>query len=317
MPISGILNSENGYNLVDTDALRLFILAAEKLNISAAGRDLGLAPAVSSARLAKLEQSVGADLLHRSTRKVSLSIEGEEFLPFAREILAQEDAALAALGKGEAEAKGTLRFTAPSTFAQLYIAPILPRFLDGHPGITLDLRLSDTAFDLIEGSYDLALRNMELRDSSLIGRKLADDTRILCASPEYLARSGTPAQPIDLTQHQLIAFKDMAPRTLEGPNQSTANFDPRGSNSRLILDDGLSQKIATLNGAGISVNSLWSVDKELQSGQLVRVLPEWRVQTKTALWLVYPRSNVTSVKVRVFTDFLLESLKGGKAWESS
>lgn len=187
---------------MDTDALRLFVLAAEKLNISAAGRELGLAPAVSSARLAKLEHSLGADLLHRSTRKVALSLEGAEFLPYAREILAQEDAAFAALGKGEAQATGTLRFTAPSTFAQLYIAPILPDFLDLHPGITLDLRLSDSPFDLIEGSFDLALRNMVLEDSSLKGRKLADDTRILCASADYLARHGTPGHPDDLAAHR-------------------------------------------------------------------------------------------------------------------
>ncbi len=300
---------------MDTQALRLFVLAADKLNISAAGRDLGLAPAVSSARLAKLEQSVGADLLHRSTRKVALSIEGEEFLPFAKEIVAQEDAALAALGKGEANAKGTLRFTAPSTFAQLYIAPILPRFLERHPDITLDLRLSDLEFDLIEGSFDLALRNMVLEDSSLKGRKLADDTRVLCASPDYLNSFPAPSHPDDLTTHQLIAFKDLTPRSLKGPDAGQGSFDPRESRSRLILDDGLSQKIATINGAGISLNSVWSVHEELMNGKLVRVLPEWSAQAKSALWLVYPTSNVISLKVRVFMDFLLESIARGRAWE--
>ncbi len=302
---------------MDTEALRLFVLAADKLNISAAGRDLGLAPAVSSARLAKLEQTVGADLLHRSTRKVALSLEGEEFLPFAREILAQEDAALAALGKGKAEAKGTLRFTAPSTFAQLYIAPLLPQFLQAHPGITLDLRLSDTEFDLIEGSYDLALRNMALQDSSLKGRKLADDTRVLCASPAYLDTAGTPADPSDLTKHQLIAFKDLNPRPLAGPDGAQAHFAPRDCANRVILDDGLSQKIATLNGAGISMNSLWSVHNELRSGDLVRVLPEWTSDTQSALWLVYPQSNVISVKVRVFIDFLLQRFGRGAVWDAS
>lgn len=301
---------------MDTEALRLFVLAAEKLNISAAGRDLGLAPAVSSARLAKLEQSIGADLLHRSTRKVSLSLEGEEFLPFAREILAQENAALVALGKGEADAKGTLRFTAPSTFAQLYIAPILPQFLHAHPGITLDLRLSDTEFDLIEGSFDLALRNMALQDSSLKGRKLADDTRVLCASPAYLTEAGTPAHPRDLSKHRLIAFKDLNPRLLAGRDGAHAQFEPLESNSRLILDDGLSQKITTLNGAGISLNSLWSVHNELRSGELVRVLPDWRADTQSALWLVYPQSNVISVKVRVFIDFLLRSVKRAVDWDA-
>jgi hypothetical protein len=110
---------------MDTDSLRLFVMAAERLNISAAGRALGLAPAVASARLSKLEQELGADLLHRTTRKVSLSLEGAEFLPYAREILAQSDAAKAALGQGVLSASGTLRFAAPSSFAQLHIMPLL------------------------------------------------------------------------------------------------------------------------------------------------------------------------------------------------
>ena len=196
---------------MDTDSLRLFVLAADKLNISAAGRELGMAPAVASARLAKLEHTLGADLLHRSTRKVSLSLEGAEFLPYAREILDQEDAARAALGHGNATATGTLRFTAPSTFAQLYIAPLLPEFLKHHPGINLDLRFSDAQFDLIEGSYDLALRSSSLADSSLKVRKLADDERILCASPAYLVEHAALRQPGDLKHHHVVAFRDQAP----------------------------------------------------------------------------------------------------------
>lgn len=200
---------------MDTDSLRLFVLAADKLNISAAGRDLGMAPAVASARLAKLETSLGADLLHRSTRKVSLSLEGADFLPYAKEILAQERAARAALGQEGAEVTGRLRFTAPSTFAQLYIVQLLPMFLDQHPGISLDLHLSDTRLDLIEGSFDLALRNAALEDTSLKGRRLADDTRILCASPRYLDEHGVPHSPGDLLKHHLVAFKDLSPKRLD------------------------------------------------------------------------------------------------------
>ncbi|MEO1321120.1 MAG: LysR family transcriptional regulator, partial [Pseudomonadota bacterium] len=118
---------------MDTEALRLFVKAAELLNISAAGRTLGLAPAVAGARLAKLEREVGADLLHRSTRRVSLSLEGAEFLPYAREMIAQEDAAMAALGHHGETIKGTIRFAASSTFAQRYVAPVLPEFLSRYP----------------------------------------------------------------------------------------------------------------------------------------------------------------------------------------
>lgn len=300
---------------MDTDSLRLFVLAAEKLNISAAGRALGLAPAVSSARLAKLEQTLGADLLHRSTRKVSLSLEGAEFLPYAREMLAQEEAGRAALGQGQATPTGKLRFTAPSTFAQLYIAPILPLFLKAYPGITLDLRLSDSRFDLIEGSFDLAIRNSALEDTSLKGRKLASDRRILCASPAYIAEHGTPARPEDLTDHNLISFADQETRPLAGTNGQTGAFSPRDAQGQLIIDDGLSQKIATIAGAGISINSIWSVHQELRNGQLVRVLPAYQVAEETVLWLVYPKANVLSAKVRVFIDFLLDQIGKKPAWE--
>lgn len=299
---------------MDTESVRLFVLAAEKLNISAAGRELGMAPAVASARLAKLERALGADLLRRSTRKVALSLEGAEFLPYAREILAQESAAHAALGRGNVTATGTLRFTAPSTFAQLYIAPILPEFLALHPGINLDLRLTDMEFDLIQGSFDLALRNSALADSSLKGRKLADDTRILCASPGYLARHGTPERPEALATHQLIAFKEQSPIRLVGRGGESGHFNPRMAGCRLVVDDGLSQKIATIAGAGISMNSLWSVHRELAEGSLVRVLPDYEVDDQTALWLVYPKSNVLTAKVRRFIDYLLERVGDAPAW---
>ena len=295
---------------MDTQSVRLFVLSTEKLNISAAGRELGMAPAVASARLAKLEKTLGADLLRRSTRKVSLSLEGADFLPFAKEMLAQEDAALVALGRVAPIVSGTLRFAAPSTFAQNYIAPVLPKFLSQYHDITLDLRLSDTQFDLIEGSFDLALRNLEISDSSLKGRKLADDTRVLCASPAYLAAHGPIEIPADLAAHRMVSFKDFSTKALVTETGQKAIFDPKAATARLLCDDGQSQKIATMAGAGISINSMWSVHRELAEGGLVRVLPDYRLDQQTALWLVYPKSNVLTAKVRVFIDFLLDEVGG-------
>lgn len=299
---------------MDTDALRLFVRAADLLNISAAGRDLGLAPAVASARLAKLEAALGTELLHRTTRKVSLSLEGANFLPFAREILAQEEAARAALGSGGLQAAGTLRFAAPSSFAQLYIVPLLPEFLDQYPGVRLDLRLSDSPFDAIEGSFDLALRNSPLQDSSLKGRKLAEDRRILCAAPSYIATHGAPATPEDLVDHRLIAFRDQGPRPLLHKDGGQSSYHPALSKGRVIIDDGLSQKLLTVQGAGISLNSLWSVHAELGSGALVRVLPDYELDDQAKLWLVYPSSHVLSPKVRVFMDFLIGKIGRNPVW---
>ena len=299
---------------MDIQSLRLFVLSCETLNISGAGRALGMAPAVASNRIAKLEHTLGVELLHRSTRKVSVSLEGQDFLPYAREMIAQEEAALAALGKGKAEISGTLRFAAPSTFAQLYIAPLLPTLMDRYPDLTLDLHLSDAQFDLIEGSYDLALRNSVLEDSSLMARKLADDTRIFCASPKCLERDGTPHVLGDLNAHRFIAFRNLDPKDMIDPSGRQTVFDPRHTAQRLILNDGVSQKLATMEGAGFSINSLWAVHRELTQGELVHVLPGFTFASNPALWLIYPKSNVVSAKVRVFIDFLIEHIGKSPAW---
>lgn len=251
---------------MDTEGLRLFVMAADLLNISAAGRQLGLAPAVASARLSKLENQLGADLLHRSTRKVSLSLEGAEFLPFAREILEQEDAARAALGHGSSEVTGTLRFAASSTFAQLFIAPVLPEFLQRYPGVNLELKLSDTQMNLIEGGFDLALRNCAIEDSDLRARKLADDKRILVASPDYLARHGTPGSPGDLIDHQMLVFiGGPAGKLVAYGDQPDGTFPPAGALNRMVCDDGASIRIATGAGVGISMNSYWSVYRDIHT----------------------------------------------------
>ncbi|KXF79798.1 LysR family transcriptional regulator [Enterovibrio coralii] len=303
---------------MDTEGIRLFVMAADMLNISAAGRQLGLAPAVASARLSKLENQVGADLLHRSTRKVSLSLEGAEFLPFAREILAQEDAALAALGHGKGEVKGTLRFAASSTFAQQFIAPILPKFLEQYPDVNLELKLSDTQMNLIEGGFDLALRNYAIEDSSLRARKLADDKRILCASPDYIAKHGMPETPDSLISHQLLTFADSATKKLISASGEPAysQFPPQGAFKRVTCDDGASMRIATKAGVGISMNSCWSVFQDIEDGSLVRVLPDYEIADDSAIWLVYPKSNVLTAKVRAFIDFLLKEIGEPPVWAS-
>jgi DNA-binding transcriptional LysR family regulator len=293
---------------MDTAALRLFVTAAERLNITAAGRDLGLSPAMASNRLAKLERELGAELLHRTTRKISISQEGLAFLPYAREVLAQMDAGRAVLGGGAVAPKGTLRFAAPSSFAQLHIIPLLPEFQALYPDITLDLRLSDTRMDIIEGSFDLALRSAPLEDSSLQGRKLAEDTRILCASPDYIAEFGFPETPDDLLQHRYLSWFNLAPRGIINSNGDTAKLDHSTLQCRTIFDDGTSQRLATLAGMGVSINSLWSVGQDIDAGRLIRVLPDLRLHDRSVLWLIYPKSNVLTPKVRCFMDFLIDRL---------
>ncbi len=170
------------------------------------------------------------------------------------------------------------------------------------------------AQDLIEGSFDLALRSAALADSSLKCRKLADDRRVLCASPGYLDQRGIPLHPDHLAGHQLIGFRDASPKELIGRDGQTGLFHPGQAGGRLVLDDGLSQKVATLAGAGISMNSLWSVYRELADGTLVRVLPEHEINDQSSLWLVYPKSNVLTAKVRILIDFLLEKIATSPVW---
>lgn len=302
---------------MDTNGVRLFVLAAETLNISEAGKQLGLAPSVASARLSKLEMQLKADLFHRSTRKVVLSIEGAEFLPYAKEIIAQEDAAYAAFGHGKATVQGTLRFASSSSFAQRFISPILPEFLDRYPEINLELKLSDTQANLIEGGFDLALRNYAVEDSSLIGRKLADDTRILCASPDYIDRHGLPETQKELANHQIVMFANARPREFvyEKTGESFS-FPTPTEKPRVVCDDGASMRIAVKAGVGICMSSIWNVHSELTDGSLIRVMPDYRINDSAAIWLVYPRSNVLTAKVRVFIDFLVEKLGDLSVWDN-
>lgn len=301
---------------MNTNGIKLFVLAAETLNISAAGHQLGLTPSVASAWLSKLELQVGADLFHRSTRKVTLSIEGTEFLPYAKEILAQQEAALVALGRGNPNVSGTLRFAASSTFAQRFVAPILPEFLERFPEVNVELMLSDTQVKLIEGGFDLALRNLAAEDSSLIGRRLASDTRVLCASPDYLKNHGTPQTPEELAEHQLLVFMNARPRKLISTNgMGTGTFPPVDVKPRVVCDDGASMRISAKAGVGICMSSIWNIHSELRDGSLLRVLPDYHIDEQAAVWLVYPKSNVLTAKVRVFIDYLVEKIGDPPVWE--
>ena len=146
------------------------------------------------------------------------------------------------------------------------------------------------------------------------GRKLADDTRVLCASPGYLEAHDIPATPADLAGHRLIAWNNLEPRELVSAAGKTALLDPNHMICRTIVDDGDAQREATLAGAGLSMNSLWNVAHELAAGRLVRILPGWKMNDRSVLWLVYPRSNVLTPKMRMFMDFLIERLAGRAGW---
>lgn len=296
---------------MNIDHLKLFVRLASTHNISVAGQELGLSPAVASSHISKLEKALGVRLVHRTTRKVSLTQEGEAFLPHAEDVLASVDMAKSAVGAGSITPTGTLRVTAPASFGRLHLTPALKGFMQRYPEIMIDLRFSDSVIDLIDGGFDIAIRNAELKDSTLVARRLANDKRVLCASPAYISEHGTPQHPEELNRHQCLILSGLdhwSFRSSAGPMTIKA----RG---RLRTDNGDAMRDATVAGLGISINSTWSVYQHLKSGQLVEVLEHYPLISDTAIWAVYPSSRQVAPKVRAFIDYLVEYYGEPTYWD--
>ncbi len=296
---------------MNIDHLKLFIRVAANGNITRAGQEQGLSPAVAGNHIKKLEEDLGVLLLQRTTRKVSLTEEGVSFLPHAEEVLSSIEAARAAVGAGSTSPTGTLRISAPASFGRMHLVPILSDFMSRHTGLKVDLHLSDAIVDLVEGGFDLAIRNAKLKDSSLVARKLSADRRVLCASPAYLAEHGEPGNPDDLHNHQCISLQGL----------DTWLFDMADGkqsvriSSRLRVDNGEALRDACTQGLGITINSTWSAYQELKRGDLVEVLPEFPLVSDTSIWAVYPSSRLLAPKVRLFVDYLVERFAGVPYWE--
>ena len=292
--------------------LRLFVRVAATLNISAAGKEMGLSPAAASAKLNKLEEVLGARLIHRTTRQISLTEDGKLFLPHAEELLAGAEVAKASVGSGTIEPKGKLRVTAPASFGRMHLLPALPHFLKNHPGLNVDLRLSDAIEDMVEGGFDIAIRDAALADSSLVARKLAHDTRIAVAAPQYIEQYGEPTHPNDLANHACVslagveswAFQcDQGIQRIKVPN-------------RLVVDNGEAVRDACIGGIGITITSTWCSYEALQSQQLVQVLKDYPLYSESALWAVYPSSRLLAPKTRAFIDFFSSYFGEHPYWEA-
>lgn len=295
---------------MNIDQLRLFVRVANTSNISKAGHELGLSPAVSSMYINKLEASLGTRLIHRTTRKVSLTEDGEVFLPHAEEVLASVDAALVAVGVGNNSPSGTLRITAPASFGRMHLMPIMKDFMQAYPNLNIDCRLSDGIVDLVEGGFDIAIRNSQLKSSSLIARKLAPDQRILCAAPEYIAQFGEPSTPQELQLHQCLTLAGMNQWQFETP-EGRVTIKAQG---KFRTDNGEAVRDACIQGLGITINSYWSAYKSLKNGELVEVLKNYSLVSDTAIWAVYPSSRQLSPKVRAFIDYFTQAFGDKPYW---
>ncbi len=298
---------------MNIDHLRLFIRLATTHNISQAGAELGLSPAVASAHINKLEENVGVRLVHRTTRKVSLTQEGEAFLPHAELVVESVDIARESVGGKGALPSGVLRVTAPSSFGRKHLIPAMQEFMQGFPELRVDLRFSDSIVDLVDGGFDVAIRNAELKDSSLVAKKLATDRRIVCAAPSYLSQYGTPAHPNELAEHQCINITGVDHWSFDTAD-GEVSIKPKGS---ISSDNGDAVRELCVAGHGIAMNSMWSVYQELKSGELVEVLKDTPYRSDAAIWVLYPSSRLVAPKVRAFIDFFSQYFGEPPYWENS
>jgi len=293
---------------MDILSLRLFLRVAELGTLSTAARDLALSPASASARLAKLERVAGFRLFNRTTRAVSLTTDGAEFLPYAQHIIETLETGLSLVSGQGAQPKGLLRIAMPNSFGRMHVIPALAEFQERYPQVDFDLRLSDEILNAVEGAYDLIIRNARLTDSSLVARKLATDHRILVASPAYLELNGIPSVPEDLITHRCVClgngnkWKFKTGQTVSVPHSFTVN-------------DGEAMRCMIENGMGIGMKSVWNAHQSLKSGHLVEVMPNFPLITESSIWVLYPGSRVVAPKTRAMIDFLLELFQPVPPWE--
>jgi DNA-binding transcriptional LysR family regulator len=297
---------------LELDDLKLFVRISRLGSISAAARDLGQTPAGASARLAAFEKRLGARLLHRTTRQATPTVDGLAFLPHAEHVLDAAEAARAALGREQSAPRGTLRIAAPASFARMHIVPGLPDFCARYPDLVLDLRISDSVVDLVEGAFDVAIRYAELSDSSFVARRLAPDRRVLVASPEYLSRRGRPRTPDDLPEHACLVVGTLELWTFMGTDRKPIE---RRVSPMLRINDGEAVRNAACAGLGIAWMATWVAADELRSGILVPALPEFPLVSNHSLWALYPSSRELAPKVRAFIDWIVDRIGPEPYWD--
>jgi DNA-binding transcriptional LysR family regulator len=292
---------------MDTNELAVLVQAVAAGSLSGAARRLGLTPMVASRRLAALEQCVGARLLHRTTRSVALTPEGEAFLPHAQAMLEAEQAARASLAPTGRGASGLLRVTAPAAFGRKVLAPMMPELLAENPDLRVDLDLTDGLVDIVGAGIDVAVRIGRLRDSTLIARRLAPNGRVLCASPAYLERRGAPRTLADLAEHECLSLSGMAswPFEVGGRVQEVRLNGRFASNSVEALVE------ACRGGLGLALLSKWNIDDDLTQGRLLPIELDGASPQELSIWAVYPSARLVPPKLRVFIAALERRLAGG------
>lgn len=282
--------------------LDIFARVARTGNMSAAGREMGLSPAVVSKRISLLEDRLGARLFQRTTRHLTLTETGDGYFRRVIDILSLVEEAEDFVNRRNTKPRGHLKITAPTAFSRLHVTPHLPEFLNRYPEIDIDFRITDNIVDIIRENFDIAIRIGELEDSSLVAKKLASEERVLCAAPSYLQAFGTPNDLSDLEMHNCLSAGALDVWRLEGPKgpkQFRAKGNIRSNSAELIRE-------AVFAGIGISLLSTWDVGPALRSKELSIVLPEYRGMSTDAIYAVYPSRDFMPSKVNVFIEFLTD-----------
>jgi DNA-binding transcriptional LysR family regulator len=294
-------------SLSDYDLFARIVAAG---SLSAAARTLSLSPAQVSKRLAALEHRLGVQLVHRTTRRLTLTAAGERFHVDITKALHAIEEAENRLGGIRDEPSGPLRVSAPTSFGRLHIAPHLHRFVEDHPRVELEFDLSDGKVDLFGGYYHLAVRITSDIPASLAAHRLGQNRRILCASPSYLDRHGTPHRIEDLSDHTLLAADGQLPWRLEsdqGRRTIEGHSTVRTNSSEIVRE-------LALGGGGIAFRSLWDVHDDLRAGRLLPILPDWGAPADLGIYAVHPKAAAVSAATAAFVAFL-DTVIDPQPWE--
>lgn len=289
-----------------------FVEVVARGSLSAAARAEGIAPAMIGRRLDALEARLGVKLLQRTTRRLVLTDEGMAFLEDCQRILGEVNDAESAIAEHSMRASGHLTVSAPAGFGRLHVAPLLPSFLAEHRDVTLNLNLSDRVIDLVAEGVDVAIRIASLDDSSLVGVKLADNRRVVVASPAYLKRHGRPRELADLARHNCL------PISSEG-SQRGWTFLSDGKpvtlkvSGNMVCNDGAVLHAWALAGKGLAWRSMWEVGDQIASGELCTVLDD-HAAPGNDIYAVFAQRRHLPLRIRAFVDFLRRSYAAPDYW---
>jgi DNA-binding transcriptional LysR family regulator len=294
--------------------MRTFIRVVEAGTISAAADRLGVAKSAVSRRLKELEEHLGVELFHRTTRKMNLTDTGRAFYHQSVRIL--EDVLEAELATSQAHGtlKGSLKIALPSTFGIMHMGPAINEFLKAHPQIEFDLDFNDREVDLIQEGFDLAIRIANLPDSSLIARRLAPIQNIICASPSYLEQMGSPRTPDELVDHRCLVYSLLS----DYEYWNLTDIDGKEIRTKihpyLKASTGEFLKDAAVEGMGIIMVPSFIAYKEIERGALVPILKDYKIPHVDA-YAIYPQTRHLSQRVRAFVDFLVKRFEGTPYWD--